>query len=161
MQAPRPREFPAAAARCLVRAARSYTYDDVEISSTENNSIDGSTSCRSHPSRGDVAATFFLPYGFEVGGNAYFVGSRILANDVPDTQEKLDSFDTYGARIAWGHDLAAHLRLGLSVTGYNLTDENYAEFGGVSFALFGPQEIGFFPSPERHYVAAVQLEIHP
>jgi outer membrane receptor protein involved in Fe transport len=140
----------------------SYTYDDVEIQfNSANNSIDGSTMPITPHNRGDVAATFFLPYGFEVGGNAYFVGSRILANDVPETEEKLDSFDTYGARLAWKHDLDPHLRLGLSLTGYNLTDENYAEFGGVSFALFGPQEVGFFPSPERHYVAAVWLEIRP
>jgi len=145
----------------------SYTYDDVEI--RENSgplppgtaSIEGSTLPITPEHRGDVAATFFLPYGFEVGGNAYYVGSRILANDVPNTNEKLDSFATYDARIAWSHDLGAHLRLGVSVTGYNLTDEKYAEFGGVSLALFGPQEVGFFPSPERHYVAAVRLEIHP
>jgi len=140
----------------------SYTYDDVEIQSDRtNDSIDGSSMPITPENRFDVAGTFFLPYGFEVGGNVYYVGSRILANDVPNTNEKLDSFATYGARIAWSHDLGSHLRLGLSVTGYNLTDENYAEFGGVSFALFGPQEVGFFPSPERHYVAAIQLAIRP
>jgi iron complex outermembrane receptor protein len=145
----------------------SYTYDDVEIQLNSGPlppgaaSIDGSTMPITPEHRGDVAATFFLPHGFEVGGNAYYAGSRILANDVPNTNERLDSFVTYGARIAWKHDLASHLRLGLSVTGYNLSDESYAEFGGVSFALFGPQEIGFFPSPERHYVAAIQLEVYP
>ena len=47
------------------------------------------------------------------------------------------------------------------MTGYNLTDRNYAEFGGESLQLFPgqPQEVGFFPSPERHYVASIRLEV--
>jgi outer membrane receptor protein involved in Fe transport len=138
----------------------SYTYDDVEIRSNSvppgTASIEGSTMPITPEHRGDVAATFFLPYGFEVGGNAYYVGSRILANDVPNTNEKLGSFATYDVRIGWSHDLSPQLRLGLDVTGYNLTDRKYAEFGGVSTFT---NEIGFFPSPERHYVAAIRLEV--
>ncbi|MGH7287308.1 MAG: TonB-dependent receptor [Myxococcota bacterium] len=136
----------------------SYTYDDVEIES--DSALEGSTMPITPKHRGDVAATVFLPYGFEIGGNAYYVGSRLLANDVPNTNEKkLGSYATYDLRLGWSHELWPGLRLGLDLTGYNLTDRNYAEFGGVSLALFGPQEVGFFPSPERHYVAAIRLEV--
>ncbi len=136
----------------------SYTYDDVEIES--DSALEGSTMPITPKNRGDVSAIVFLPYGFEIGGNAYYVGSRLLANDVPNTNpEKLGSYATYDLRLGWSHELTAHLRLGLDVTGYNLTNRNYAEFGGVSLALFGPQEVGFFPSPGRHYVAAIRLEV--
>lgn len=137
----------------------SYTYDEVEIEfDSLSSSLDGSTMPITPKHRGDVAATAFLPYGFEVSMNAYYVGSRILANDLPNTNEKkLGSFATYDVRIGWSHDLSPQLRLGLDLTGYNLTDRNYAEFGGVS--TFPPNEIGYFPSPERHYVAAIRLEV--
>jgi outer membrane receptor protein involved in Fe transport len=137
----------------------SYTYDDVEIQFDSNKAIEGSTLPITPRHRGDVTLNTFLPYGFEAGINAYYVGSRILANDVPNTQQKLGSFATYDARVGWSHDLNPNLRIGFDVTGYNLTDRKYAEFGGVSFALFGPQEVGYFPSPERHYVASVKLEV--
>jgi len=151
----------------------SYTYDDVEIQFDSvpaklkprvppgTPSLDGSTMPITPHNRGDVGATVFLPYGFEIGGNAYWVGSRIVANDLPSDHQKLPSYATYDLRVGWRHELTPHLVLGLDLTGYNLTDRNYAEFAGESLQFFPgqPQEIGFFPSPRRHYVASIQLEV--
>jgi hypothetical protein len=107
--------------------------------------------------RGSIGGTVFLPYGFELGVSGYYVGSRPLANDLPSSHDELPKFASYDARIGWSHDLGAGVSFGLDVAGYNLTDREYAEFGGVS--LFDPTDLGFYPSPGRSYLAAVRLEL--
>ena len=67
----------------------SYTYDDVEIEfDSVNSALDGSTMPITPKHRGDVAATVFLPYGFEIGGNAYYVGSRHPRKRLPNENEE-------------------------------------------------------------------------
>jgi iron complex outermembrane receptor protein len=134
-----------------------YTFDDVEIRQHRASpSLVGNGLPITPRHRGNAGFLVPLPYGFEVGGSAYFIGSRHLANDVENDEEKLPHFVRYDARIGWRRALNEHVELGFEVTGHNLTNRSYAEWGGVP--LFGG-DIGFFPSPDRHYVAAVHLEL--
>jgi iron complex outermembrane receptor protein len=136
-----------------------YTFDDVEIRQHRASpGIEGNALPISPRHRGNAGLLLTLPFGFEAGVSGYFVGSRRLANDVENDDQKLPRFATYDARLGWSRDLSEHLRFGVDVTGYNLGNRSYAEWGGVP--LFGG-EIGFFPSPDRHYVAALRLEVRP
>jgi iron complex outermembrane receptor protein len=134
-----------------------YTFDDVEVRQHRANaSLVGKALPITPRHRGNVGFLVTLPYGLEVGASSYFVGSRYLANDVENDEAKLPHFVRYDARIGWRRDVTEHVELGLEVTGHNLTDRDYAEWGGVP--LFGGP-IGYFPAPDRHYVAAVQLVV--
>ena len=135
----------------------SYTFDDVEIEHDQASpALVGSRMPITPKHRGSIGGTLFLPYGLELGVSGYYVGSRPLANDLPNNDAELPSFASYDARIGWSHDLGAGVSLGLDLTGYNLTDRKYAEFGGVS--LSDPTDLGFYPSPGRNYLAALRLE---
>jgi outer membrane receptor protein involved in Fe transport len=136
----------------------SYTFDDVEVRQDRiSPAIEGSRMPITPKHRGNVGATVFLPFGFEVGGSFYYVGSRPLANDLPKDDAHLPSFWTADARIGWRRDLLDGFSLGVEVAGYNLADRDYAEFGAVS--LFDPTDIGFFPSPGRNVLASLRLEL--
>jgi iron complex outermembrane receptor protein len=131
----------------------SYTLDDVRIRR-------GIASAGRMPitpkHRGALGATVFLPLGFEIGADALWVGSRPLANDLDNssTSEKLHSYGVYDARVAWRRTHGP-VALVLEAVGRNLTDETYAEFGGEA-SFGGPP--GYFPAPERNWLAGVRLE---
>jgi outer membrane receptor protein involved in Fe transport len=134
-----------------------YTYDNVRIQRFGDSSMLKGTRMPITPEhRGNVGFTCFLPYGFEVGGNANYVGSRPLANDIFDVDDKLPSFATYDARVAWKHALPYGFAVTVEGTAYNLTNRHYSEFGGIS--AFPPFGVGFFPSPRRNYLASLWVE---
>jgi iron complex outermembrane receptor protein len=136
----------------------SYTYDDVEIRHDDASpGLEGQRMPITPKHRGALGATVFLPFGFEVGGAARYVGSRPLANDLSGAEDEMPRFATYDARIGWRHALGEHVQLGIDLNGYNLTDRSYAEFGGLS--LFDPTDIGYFPAPGRHYLASARVEL--
>ncbi|MDX1650601.1 MAG: TonB-dependent receptor, partial [Myxococcota bacterium] len=107
--------------------------------------------------RGTAGVRLILPLGFEASVQGRYVGSRPLANDLGTAREELPKFATYDARIAWTGALTDWLSVTLEGNAYNLTNREYTEFGGQS--SFFPFPLGFFPSPERHYVAGVRLTV--
>ena len=131
----------------------SYTYDDVKF--TRHPTLEGNRFPITPRHRGNAGVRVDLPYGFEIGADARWVGNRFVANDVTNSVERLPKFAVYDARIAWSHDVGEHFTVGFDVVGHNLRDRHYVEFGGVS--TFSGL-VGFFPSPRRHYVAGVRLE---
>jgi iron complex outermembrane receptor protein len=136
----------------------SYTYDDVEIRRDDASpGLEGQRMPITPKHRGALGATVFLPFGFEVGGTARYVGSRPLANDLTGAEDEMPRYATYDARVGWSRALTGHVRLAIDLNAYNLTDRSYAEFGGLS--LFDPSDIGYFPAPGRHYVASARIEL--
>jgi outer membrane receptor protein involved in Fe transport len=136
----------------------SYTYDDVVIERYDRDpALEGSRMPITPEHRGSAGGTVFLPHGFEVGATMNYVGRRALGNDLANADDDLPGFKTYDARIGWKRDLAEHVVFAIDVTGANLTNRRYAEFGAIS--TFPPFEVGFFPSPDRHYVVAAWLEL--
>jgi iron complex outermembrane receptor protein len=134
----------------------SYTYDNVRIQRIAESSVLKGTRMTLIPEhRANVGFTVFLPYGFEVGGNANYVGSRPAANDITGLTDKLPRWATYDARIAWRHALPHGFSLLVEGTAYNLTNRHYFETGGVS--LFSPR-VAFFPSPRRNYLGSLWVE---
>jgi iron complex outermembrane receptor protein len=136
-----------------------YTYDDVEIRKDDTSpALEGQRMPITPKHRGALGATVFLPWGFEVAGNARYVGSRPLANDLTGVQDEMPRFATYDARIGWRYALSEHIEFGIDVNGYNLTNRSYAEFGGIP--LFDPTGApGYFPSPGRSYLATARIEL--
>jgi iron complex outermembrane receptor protein len=139
----------------------SYTFDDVEIRSDDTSpALEGRRMPITPRHRGALGGTLFLPFGFEVGGGARWVGSRPLANDLTGALDEMPRFATYDARIGWRHALNEHLELGIDLNGYNLTDRRYAEFGGLP--LFAPADqslVGYFPAPGRSYLVSARIEL--
>lgn len=137
----------------------SYTFDDVRIQ-TGVPTPTGRTNAGRIPitpkHRGALGATVFLPWGFEVGGDALWVGARPLANDFDNssTSARLHSYGVYDARIAWRRQRGP-VALVLEAIGRNLTDAEYAEFGGEA-SFGGPP--GYFPSPERGWLVGARME---
>lgn len=127
----------------------SYTFDDVEI----QNYPGGGEIPLTPRNRGGAGALVDLPYGFQFGVEALWVGDRPLANDLDNSSESLPSYAVYDARLAWQRDLGPFDLL-IEAIGKNLTNEEYAEFGGEP--TFG-SAVGFFPSAERSYVLGVRL----
>jgi iron complex outermembrane receptor protein len=136
----------------------SYSYDHVEIRQHRASpALEGKRLPITPEHRGYLGVLLTLPHGFEAGVSGSFVGSRWLANDVENDDRELPKFASYDARIGWRRELGQGIRLALDLTGYNLADRSYAEFGGVS--LFDPTDLGYFPAPGRHYVASARLEL--
>lgn len=133
----------------------SYTYDDAELKRLASTDLEGLRMPLTPRHRGNAGVTVFLPWGFEVGGNANYVGSRPGTNDLLNATVKLPRYATYDARVAWRHSFPHGLTLTVEGTGYNLTNRHYAETGGLS--LFSPR-VAFFPSPRRNYLASVWVE---
>jgi outer membrane receptor protein involved in Fe transport len=134
----------------------SYTYDDVEFAHDSLTGLDGSQLPITPRHRGNAGARVYLPFGFEVGADAIWVGNRYLANDIANQLDRLPSWSRYDVRVGWRRQINEWLTLALDATAYNVTGERYTEFGGLS--IFSPR-VGFFPSPERHYVVATQIAV--
>lgn len=75
-----------------------------------------------------------------------FVGSRYLANDLANQQEKLPKFIVVDAKISYRFNAGA-VFFGVN----NLLNRKYNDFGGVGGFPFGSR-IGFNPSPERNFI---------
>jgi iron complex outermembrane receptor protein len=132
----------------------SYTYDDVEIARDSLTGLEGSRMPITPRHRGNAGLRVYLPYGFEAGVDALWVGNRPLVNDVQNRLGKLPTWARYDLRLGWRRDLSEWISLAIDATIYNFTGEKYTEFGGVS--LFSPR-VGFFPSPERHYAVGAEV----
>jgi outer membrane receptor protein involved in Fe transport len=134
----------------------SYTFDDVTIRRDLLTGLAGFRLPLTPRHRGTAGAILYLPWGFEVGANANYVGSRPLANDVRNQLERLPSYASYDARVGWRREIATGLSLLVDATAYNVTNRKYSEFGGIS--AFSPR-VGFYPAPERHYLIGARLEL--
>jgi iron complex outermembrane recepter protein len=132
----------------------SYTLDDVRI----QHGLAGAegTIPITPKHRGALGATVLLPWGFEVGADAFWVGSRPLANDLDNSSvsAKLHSYGVYHARAAWRHERGP-LAFVVEAIGRNLTDAEYTEFGGEA-SFGGPP--GYYPAAERNWIAGVRVE---
>jgi iron complex outermembrane receptor protein len=136
----------------------SYTFDDVEIRRDDANpSLEGQRMPITPRHRGALGGTVFLPFGFELGGTARYVGSRPLANDLMGSFDEMPRYATYDARIGWRHALNEHVGLALDLNGYNLTDRRYRDFGGLS--TFPPVVNGYYSAPGRHYGVGARIEL--
>jgi iron complex outermembrane receptor protein len=134
----------------------SYTFDDVKVTRDGVTGLEGLRLPITPRHRGTAGVRVLLPFGFEAGVNANYVGSRTLANDLTNSIERLPRFASYDARLAWRREIAAWLTLELEGVAYNVTNRRYTEFGG--FSSF-EQVAGLFPSPDRHYLVGVRLVV--
>lgn len=133
----------------------SFTYDDVKITRDRLTGLEGLRMPITPRYRGTAGARVYLPYGFEAGVNANYMGARYLANDVTNSLEKLPKWASYDVRVGWKHTFWEQLTLGVDATAYNVTNRRYTEFGGKS--TFSPR-VGFYPSPDRHYIVGASVE---
>jgi outer membrane receptor protein involved in Fe transport len=133
----------------------SYTWDDAKFKRLFDSSfVRGMQMPITPRHRGNLGFTLFLPWGFEVGANANYVGSRFATNDVGNVL-KIGSYASYDLRAGWRRALPHGVTLGAEAVAYNVTDRRYVETGG--FSLFSPR-IAFFPAPGRNYLASVFVE---
>ncbi len=134
----------------------SYTFDGTKFTRDRLTMLEGNRIPITPRHRGTAGFRLLLPYGFEAGLNANYVGARFLANDLREAAPKLGKFASYDARVAWKGKPTEWMELGAEFTVHNLTDRKYTENGGFS-SFFGT--VGYFPSPERYYVAALRLTL--
>jgi outer membrane receptor protein involved in Fe transport len=133
----------------------SYTWDDVKFQRLlDSSSVKGLQMPITPRHRGNLGFTVFLPWGFEIGANANYVGSRFATNDVANVL-KIGSYASYDLRAGWRYELPRGVTLGVEGVAYNVTDREYVETGG--FSLFSPR-IAFFPAPGRNYLASFFVE---
>jgi iron complex outermembrane recepter protein len=133
----------------------SYTWDDATMRRFLDSSfVKGLQMPITPRHRGNLGFTLFLPFGFEIGANANYVGSRFATNDVSNVL-KIGSYARYDLRAGWRYALPYGVTLGVEGVAYNLTDRQYVETGG--FSVFSPR-IAFFPAPGRNYLASVFVE---
>jgi iron complex outermembrane receptor protein len=135
----------------------SYTFDDVEITRDSLTGLEGSQMPLTPRHRGNAGLRVYLPWNFELGADAVWVGDRRLANDVRNRLDRLPGWARYDLRAGWRRAVTEWLTLSVDATVYNLTGERYTEFGGLS--SFSPR-VGFFPSPERHYVVTTEVAVN-
>ncbi|MDJ0789655.1 MAG: TonB-dependent receptor [Myxococcota bacterium] len=134
----------------------SYTLDDVKIRRDTQTGLVGSRLPITPRHRGHGGVRVYLPFGFELSGHARLVGSRYVGNDIANEIEKLTAYTSYDARAAWRHDFQEWLSFEVEGIAYNLTDREYNDFAARSTFT---QTVGFFPSPERHYVVGVRITV--
>jgi outer membrane receptor protein involved in Fe transport len=80
-----------------------------------------------------------------------FFGSRYLANDLANQQEKLPENIVVDAKLSYRFETAEAF-FGVN----NILNRKYDEFGGVGGFPFGSR-IGFNPSPERNFMGGVTV----
>ena len=130
-----------------------YTYDDVEIR-RERSFGQGQRVPITPRHRGTLGFTATLPFGFEAGLNANYVGARGVANSLDGAVGELGKYATYDARLGWKHTLSEGLLLQIDAIGHNLTDREYSDFAGFStFSRF----VGSYPARDRHYTVSARL----
>jgi iron complex outermembrane receptor protein len=139
----------------------SFTYDDTKITRDTVTGFEGNKMPITPRYRGTAGVRAKLGFGFEAGINANYVGARWGANNLPNRLEKLPKFASYDARLGWRHQITEHLEILLEGSALNLTNRRYTEFGGgrTFFNPFVIPEQLYFPSPDRHYVAGIQLVV--
>jgi iron complex outermembrane receptor protein len=139
----------------------SFTYDDTKITRDKVTYLEGNKMPITPRYRGTAGVRVQLCCGFEAGINANYVGARYGANDLRNELEKLPKFASYDARLGWRHQIGEHLEILFEASALNFTNRRYTEFGGgrTFFNPSAPQEMLYFPSPDRHYVAGVQLVV--
>jgi iron complex outermembrane receptor protein len=128
----------------------SYTLDDTKIKSDRITSLEGSRLPMTPRHRGTFGFAAQLPFWTELRANGNFVGSRYLANDVANEQEKLPFFMTWDLTLALAPPVRDWLTLDLRLNVRNVFDREYSEFGGErTFVVPGRDNVAFDPSPER------------
>jgi iron complex outermembrane receptor protein len=80
-----------------------------------------------------------------------FVGSRFLANDLENVQEKLPAYAVFDTKLTYSVD---HFEIFFGVN--NLLNREYEEFGAVGGFPFGDR-VGVYPSPERNYIGGATI----
>ena len=91
---------------------------------------------------------FTLPYGFSLAVNGVYVGERPFISDFSNDFQDQKDYLVINTKLMyqWKH-------LSTFLTINNITDETYAEYGGIS--TFPITETGFFPSPKINFLVGV------
>jgi iron complex outermembrane receptor protein len=139
----------------------SFTYDNTKITRDKVTDLEGNKVPITPRYRGTAGIRALLGFGFEAGINANYVGARYAANDLRNDLEKLPKFASYDARLGWRHPIGEHLEILIEGSVLNLTNRRYTEFGGgrTFFNPLAPEEVLYYPSPDRHYMAGIQLAV--
>jgi len=95
---------------------------------------------------GSVSADWGKDKGPLLSATGRFVGSRYLANDLANQQEKLPEYIVVDAKLSYRFK-SAEAFFGVN----NILNRKYDDFGGVGGFPFGSR-IGFNPSPERNFM---------
>ncbi len=142
----------------------SFTYDNTKITRDTATLLEGNRMPITPRYRGTAGVRAQLGFGFEAGVNANYVGARYLANDLQNEWEKLPKYASYDARLGWRYPIGEHVEILIEGSVLNMTNRRYTEFGGrATFTTpndpnFVPR-LGYFPSPDRHYIAGIQLVV--
>jgi outer membrane receptor protein involved in Fe transport len=131
-----------------------FTLDDVTVRDDSVGAFVGERMPITPRHRGGIGARLTLPHGFEASVDALFVGERRIANDVAGASARLPRYVRFDARVGWQREIAPGLALVIDAVGRNLSNEHYAEWGGLS--TFS-NEVGYFPAPERSFAGGVKL----
>jgi outer membrane receptor protein involved in Fe transport len=139
----------------------SFTYDNTKITRDTTTLLEGNRIPITPRYRGTAGLRAQLGFGFEAGINANYVGARHLGNDLRNEREKLPKFASYDARLGWRHPIGEHVEILIEGSVLNFTNRRYTEVGARSTftSPFFPIAFGYFPSPDRHYVAGIQLVV--
>jgi len=136
----------------------SYTWDDTRIRRDSLTGLDGKRVPITPRHRGNLGFRLRLPFEVEAGMDVVLVGRRYGVNDFAHTFEMLDPYRRWDLHLAWRPSLGEHVELGFAFDVQNLLDREYSEWGGRRTFR---NEVGFFPSPERHYVGTVSVTWRP
>ncbi|HET6465017.1 MAG TPA: TonB-dependent receptor [Nitrospiria bacterium] len=100
---------------------------------------------------GSVTVDWGKDKGLIFSTTGRFVGSRYLANDLANQQEKLPEFFVVDAKLSYRFEIG-EAYFGVN----NILNRKYDEFGGVGGNPFG-NRIGFYPSPERNFIGGATV----
>ncbi len=143
----------------------SFTYDDATIRHDPITGFDGNRVPVNPVYRWNANATLLGPYGLRAGLDAYWVGRRLLGNDLANQTQPLSPYARYDLVLRWHPDVPDLLPalpwggLDLSFTIRNLFDRRYSEVGSLS--NFSPGVFGVFPAPGRGYFVTLALTAKP
>jgi outer membrane receptor protein involved in Fe transport len=140
-----------------------YTFDDVEVMDDENPTFAGARIPITPKHRGSVGAFAELPLGLELlgvdlGANANFVGSRILASDFERRFPELDPYETLDLWLRLRPRLGERVAATLSFVVRNAAGERYSDFGGCRFLCL---DYAVYPAATRTYEVGLLVELRP
>ena len=126
-----------------------FTYEEANFEKTpyKGNEIPAVPGYKGH--LGFQVDDFTIP-GLIFSAGYNYVGSSYVISDQANNFDKLDSYYTIDAKLAYKYKM---LKAFIGIN--NLTDQKYSEYGVMNLAL---TKRNFYPAPERNFFAGIQFD---
>jgi iron complex outermembrane recepter protein len=129
----------------------SYTYLHAKI---EEGQFAGKDIPGAAKNKATLGASFFPATGLSLSVNGVYVGGRPFISDLDNAFGNQEDYYLINSRIEYRRE---HMKAFLVIN--NLLNKDYAEYGALGLSPTYSLEKGYYPSPERNFLAGVSIDL--